>query len=110
MLPDNQPLFSAGAMTGTLTGSPILLKNVYLLSIQLYYTGSPVGTMKLQASCDPGDIAPTHWTDVTSVAVPTSDGFIFWNYPNVGWRYARVVYTFSSGSGTLDGRYNIKSF
>ncbi len=96
-------------------------------AIQIVFTGTPNGTFKLQASCDPVPNAretvgangvvtfsPTNWTDVTNSSFTVvSSGSVFWNYDEtVNWTYVRVVYTdASSGSSTAvitSSRFNGK--
>lgn len=90
---------------------PIWLGHIMHYSIQLKYTGSPAGTFKLQASNDPGRInssdasnqAPiSNWTDVADSAITISAaGDCMYTVENAGYNWVRVVYTASSGSGSL---------
>lgn len=69
-------------------------------SIQLVFTGTPVGEFKLQGSLDGG--TPSNWTDITgSEESVTEAGDILWNAQGVGYRWVRLVYTSTSGTGTL---------
>ena len=47
-------MMSNGVMTGTNTivSDPVCLDQIYGYAIQARWTGTPRGTMKLQASCD----------------------------------------------------------
>lgn len=80
----------------------ILLDQIYGFNFQAILTGSPNGTFKLQASND--DVKePTmvsNWVDIadSSQAVTTS-GSIMWDYNGAFFKWVRVVFTFSSGSG-----------
>jgi hypothetical protein len=109
--------------SATSMGSSFELRAVYLghicnYSIQLVFTGTPGGTFKLQCSNDPGlpnasfdeDRGVTNWTDITGTAVVISAaGDLTWNVENAGYPWVRVVYTFSSGSGSLtSARANVK--
>lgn len=93
------------------------------ISVQLSWTSSPVGTFAIQGSLDysPGDAASAAgrtanagtWTPITltylsgsvfvsATSIPTSVGSpILLNLSNLSFPYIRVVYTRSSGSGTL---------
>lgn len=98
----------------------IYLGDVYMCAIQIIFTGSPTGTFGLQASCDPGSpSAPTdalrsvsvvNWTDVTgSNQAVTSAGNHMWRLDVVAYRWVRVVYTSTSGTGSLTNvRINTK--
>lgn len=99
---------------------PIYLGNTVNYSIQLVFTGSPVGTFKLQCSDDPGN--PTlpgkqpqsdtvvHWTDITdSIQAITEAGNHAWNVQNVGYLWVKVAYVRTSGTGALEvARMTIK--
>lgn len=90
---------------------PIWLGHIIHYSIQLKYTGSPAGTFKLQASNDPGSInssdaanqAPiSNWTDVAdSTITVAAAGDCMYTVENAGYNWVRVVWTPTSGSGSL---------
>jgi len=70
-------------------------------SIQIVFTGSPTGEFKLQGSLD-DDGDPTNWTDITgSEESVTAAGDLLWNAQGVGYKYVRLVYTSTSGTGTM---------
>lgn len=94
-----------------------LLKNIYTFSIAAIVTGTPTGTIKLQASNDPetNDVmplgtpqpTPVNWVDVASSSFSlTAGGETMWNVNAVGYNYVRVVYTDTSG-GTSTATMNI---
>lgn len=88
------------------------LDQVYGIAIQAVFSGSPVGTVKLQGSCDhggsgmpgqpPNDAAVVNWNDIkdSSTAV-TGAGIVDWNYNGVFYNWIRLVYTATSGTGSL---------
>lgn len=99
-------------MSGAIDSTPLQLWNVFLYSIQVFFTGTPTGSFKLQASNDPaaqalatGNItspitAPTHWSDVEdSTFTVVAAGDVMWTVENPGYNWVRVVYTDNS-SGT----------
>lgn len=97
-------LVSAGDMSGNITSNKQQLNHIAMASIQAVYTGSPVGTLKLQISND--DIT---WTDYSgSGAAVSGAGDFMWNISNVAFPLIRVVYTKTSGSGSLDITVNGK--
>ncbi len=111
---NNFAIFSSDDMSGVLTSEPIPLFNIYGFSVQLIYTGSPDGEMKLQASDDDSfenqaNTDPSNWTDLsgTVIAIAAAGSYIY-NYSLVPFNWVRVVWTPSSGSGSLSGRINIK--
>lgn len=88
---------TAGNMAGNLTSDAEPLDSYYGSAIQAVYTGSPVGTLKLQASID-----GTNYSDITASSQSiTASGSFLWNITANFYRYVRVVWTATSGSGTL---------
>lgn len=106
-------LISSGAMGTSLVSSVMDLQQVWIYSLQAYWTGSPTGELKLQASNDITPIftaqdvpffAPTHWSDISgTVASTTAIGSAnyLWNVSTPAYRWARLVYTASTAAGTL---------
>lgn len=100
---------------------PLFLGSIIDYSIQLVFTGAPMGSFKLQCSNDP---APNmtmpqvivqyenviNWTDVKdSEQVISEAGDHLWNVQDCGYQWVRVVYTNTLGTGSLvDARFNIK--
>lgn len=87
---------------------PAALKNIFMYTMAANITGTPTGTIKLQASNDPetNDTMPlgtprpepTNWADITgSTFVVTTASTIMWNVRYIGYNYVRVVYTDTSG-------------
>lgn len=100
--------FDVTDLSGNCVGGHSWLGHAVDYSIQLVFTGSPVGTFKLQASIDPysgsnptGDTI-TNWTDVTdSDQAITAAGNHMWNVENAGYTWVRVIWTVTSGTGDL---------
>jgi hypothetical protein len=108
---------SSTDMSANITSNAIWLGHIANFAIQLTFTGSPTGTFKLQASNDEGandlklaDASITNWTDVDgSDQAITEAGNHMWNVQNCGYRWVRVVYTFTSGTGSITvARMNVK--
>ena len=75
-------------------------------SVQATWTGSPVGTLKLQAS---NNIALLGWTDITSSVVAVNGpGTYLINIERHAYSFVQMVYVATSGSGTLSAVYNSK--
>lgn len=101
-------------MNATINSAPLQLWNVVIYSIQIFFTGTPGGNFKLQASNDPAAQAistgnftsvitvPTNWSDVVSSTFTVSAaGNVMWTVADPGYNWVRVVYTdTSSGSST----------
>lgn len=103
---------SATSLGASANLSAVHIGHVANFAIQLVWTGSPVGTFKLQASCDEG--APSanttavvtsgvsNWTDIADSSVSVfAAGDIMWNVENCGYNFVRVVWARTSGTGSL---------
>lgn len=105
----NDSILAAGNMSGNLTSDSTPLDHIYGFAIQCVFTGSPVGTLKLQSSCDLPNTTPVNWTDVSgSEQSISAAGSHVWNFSGLFADWVRVVYTRTSGSGTLNVRINMK--
>lgn len=105
------------AMSASFNSDPIRLENLTNAAIQAVWSGggSPTGTLKLQCSNDMGtDQAGTgvsNWTDVASSSQSiTASGDHTWNVQNLGYRWARIVWTRSSGGDTFSARLHGKGW
>lgn len=88
------------------------------LSFQAVITGSPVGTLKLQISDDvvPPSLGPdqslnvVNWSDYTgsSSSVSGAENFTY-NLLESGYGWIRLVYTKTSGTGTMNVSFRAKS-
>lgn len=102
------------------TSEPIWLGHIALYSIQIFFTGTPGGNFKLQVSNDIGrpeaakeedrDFKIENWTDVADSATTVSAaGDVFYDVRDSAARWVRVVWTQTSGSGTItSARFNVK--
>lgn len=104
-------LISATSMGATITSAAFPCQFQDNIGIQLDWTGSPVGAFSIQTSIDhaqdsQGVITTAgHWITLTlSTAITASgsadDAYIDLNQLSAPW--IRVVYTSTSGTGTLD--------
>ncbi len=109
-----QLTMSSTTMTSTnvLTSSPIPLDQLWGCAVQVAWTGTPTGNFKIQGSCDappnanqtsaPASVVITNWSDVTSnVAAGGAAGSAILNLADIGYRWARLVYTNSGSSGLI---------
>lgn len=91
------------------------LKSIILYTMAAIITGTPTGSLKLQASNDPETndtqynatasmppaVGPTHWVDITdSTFAVSASGETMWNVRDIGYNYVRVVYTDSSSGAS----------
>lgn len=79
-----------------------------MFSIAFVVTGTPTGTVKLQASNDPETNTtvpldtPINWVDITgSDATVTAAGEVLWDAHDIAYNYVRVIYTDTSGATSL---------
>lgn len=114
------------AMTQNLTSVATVIQKLSMISYQFIWSAgaSPVGTVGLQVSNDfslnaTGNIAnagdwSTYWflksdgTYVTTLAVSGNSGSLYIEVPAVASYAIRAVYTFGSGTGTLNTWINGK--
>lgn len=118
----NENLIPSGAqdMSTSFDLAPVYLGHIVNYSIQLVFTGSPVGTLSLQCSNDPGfptgnspvvqSSNVTNWTIITgSSQAISAAGNVVWNVENAGYTWVRVDYVATSGAGSLtSARTNVK--
>lgn len=111
------PLLTNGNMAGNLSSNGEDVNQIFMFSIQAVFTGAPVGTLKLQVSNDAVPYAPTgdpasnvvNWVDYTgSNSAVNGAGNFMWIVSNGGYRWVRVVYTVSSGTGSMSILYSGK--
>lgn len=101
-----------GNMASSFVSDPVSLDRFTAFAIQAANAGAPVGSVKLQASNDAGyvnqAVGPasaqgiTNWVDIASSAQSIVAGTPnFWNDVYAAYKWARVVYTATSGTGTM---------
>ena len=103
----NKSLATAQAMNANFSTSAQALYQMYGYYITVVVTGTPTGTLKLEASADPFDVQdsdyiPTNWDVVGSSSVAiTAAGTTSWNVIGAMYNYVRVTYTDgSAGTST----------
>tara|TARA_R110002126_G_scaffold172712_1_gene321498 strand:- start:3754 stop:4095 length:342 start_codon:yes stop_codon:yes gene_type:complete len=96
----------AGDMSGTLTGDSTNIMHTDRVGYQILYTGAPNGTFSVEVSND-----ETTWQAlVLSVAIAaTGSGDNHFIDVETASKFVRLVYTFSSGTGSLDVKLTAKS-
>lgn len=109
----NNNVIKTAATVGSFTTNPVALSQVIGYAVQVVFTGSPAGTLKLQASVDSVDMPttePTNWTDIANSMVSiTASGDTVYNVIDVFYTWMRVVYTNTSGTtGSVTVTVNTK--
>jgi hypothetical protein len=122
---DSVPIMTNVAMaTGTVNSIGIEINQLYSWSIQAEWTGSPVGTFTIQVSNDIVPLAPstsnpvgpdpaalvTNWSTYTGSAVVTggSSGNWTWISGLAAYKWVRLSYTGTSGTGTVNANFFAK--
>lgn len=110
---ENTDLISTGKidtdLSASVSSSAILVEHVGMLSLSLAWSGAINGDLEIQCSNDVTSKADdvSNWDTIdASVAVIAAgllDGetHVTYNISNTAFRWFRVVYTRTSGSGTL---------
>ena len=77
--------------------------------LQMVATGNPVGTLTLQASNDPGPLQAVNWKEVpfSSMVINGANNYCY-NISDAYFRYMKIVYTRTSGTGTCSIRVQLK--
>jgi len=104
MLTYTRKIIKDGIMTGTdvLTSISMNIGMMVFASVQLVWTGTPTGVIKLQGSNDENT-----WTDLvelnTKIIQPAgSAGDLLIDLNQLSFKFLRVKYTNASGSGVLN--------
>lgn len=114
------PLFTSADMSGNLTSGAVNIQFLDNVSMQLVFTGVPVGTFSVEGSLDyeANPMAPDvvlnagNWTAITLTPPPTASGgsdSILLDLYGLSFPYLRLVYTATSGSGFLTALASCKS-
>lgn len=106
-------IISAGDMSAaSVTSTALDINQAYSFSIQAAWTGStPVGTLQIQGSNDiVASISNvTNWSNVGgtagTAAVSGNAGSAMLEIPVAEYHYVRVVYTKTSGTGTINATF-----
>lgn len=108
----------AGNMSGNITSPVTCIQYLDNCLIQLNFTGTPTGTFSVQVSADyarddQGNVTNAgNWVPLTLSPSPSAAGAanqIIIDMNEMPAPYLRVVYTFTSGTGTLDMYITAKS-
>jgi hypothetical protein len=101
-------------MSTTLNSVACQVYGSFAFSIQIFFTGTPTGSFKLQMSDYPAytgvpnsggsglNVSPTtQWTDIAnSTFTVTAAGNVAWDYSWAGFNWVRVVYSDTSGGSS----------
>lgn len=92
----------------------------YGVSIQAIITGSPIGILRLQGSNDYGSRNSSipdqgqgvvNWSDIANSDTPVAGaGSASWNFQGSFYKWIRLIYVATSGTGNITARANSKGF
>lgn len=100
----NYKIITNGDMTSNITSSVVDMSRTDGYSVYAKWTGSPVGTLKIQASLD-----GINYIDYPGSATAINgSGDAMYEITTAFYDKVQIVYTFSSGSGTLNVQINGK--
>jgi hypothetical protein len=100
-----------GDMSADIDGSAVSVAGWNGFSIQSVYTGTPVGRLKVQISCDltNNPLAVSNWDDIGDPKDVVGAGSHTFVVKYVKWKWARLVYVSTSGSGVLNANLNFRT-
>jgi hypothetical protein len=111
------PVITNASMSTSVTSAVTLIQNTSQIGYDISWTGAPVGTFSVQVSntyslyADGTVNNPGTWTSLTLSNVPTLSGTPGNGYIDIDAisSYAiRLVYNYTSGTGTLNATVNGK--
>lgn len=107
----NEKILVDADMSADFVSAPILIDQIFGYSFQAFFDDAPDGSFKLQASNDdvPLPAMVENWSDVASSTITVSaSGDAMWNVTNAFYKWVRIVWTFSSGTGLAQITYASK--
>ena len=103
---DFSGLIVDGDMSSTVTGPSTNILHMDRVGLQLKWTGTPTGTFSVQISNDNTNWIAMDLSSAVSATGSADDAFID---VESAAKYVRLVYTATSGSGTLNVHITSKS-
>lgn len=109
---NNKQIATAVPLNANYNSPYMPLKSNFMYSMAFIVTGTPTGTVQIQASNDPEtndtqynqaaamppSVGPVNWVTITnSPFVLSTSGETMWNVRDVGYNYVRVQYLDASG-------------
>lgn len=101
----NKHVIDSGDMSGNLDSGLIDLSNVLGYAVQAVWSGAPVGNIVIEGSND-----GINFKTISTTAAGGSSGSILSNNDGIHYVYLKVIFTFTSGSGTLDVNVSGKKY
>jgi hypothetical protein len=102
----NAPIYTAQDMSLTSTSSIMNIMEAKGYCIQALYTGAPVGTLQVQGSNDGVNFINVPGSQFTVAVSAAGESLI--TDPTPFYAFVQLVYTFTSGTGSLSALINAK--
>lgn len=109
-------LVVAQSMAGDVTSDPTNIQYTDNCCIQANFTGTPTGVFAVQGSVDHAEYALTHevlvtgnWVTITTGSASGSAGLVLFDLNQLSFPWVRLIYTRTSGTGTLDAYIGSKA-
>jgi hypothetical protein len=100
-----------GSMSSDVSSEWVLIDQLAGFALQCVYSGTPNGTLSVLVSCDPvaspDDVVNFDTLASSSVAISAS-GVTTYNVNNQYYKWFKVYFDYTSGSGSLNVAYNGK--
>lgn len=112
-----QTLKDESVSTTSVNSNGIYMAQIFCYSMIAIFVGAPVGSVKIQVSNDNVPVAQgvnpslnvVNWVDLpSSTQAVAAAGQFFLKDQDIGYLWARLVYTRTSGTGTLTVNATIK--
>lgn len=102
----NVQVYTNQSMVASSNSLPLNIDECVSYCVHAKFTGAPVGELKIQGSNDPAILGYDDITDSIS-AVTEAGGYIL-NVELPAYSFIRLVYTATSGTGTINAKINAK--
>lgn len=105
MRPFNYPIANDGNMNADVYSAPIPVSMATYASLHAAWTGSPVGTLLIEASDDSTFTLP--WATIAASQISINGpGNVIYGLSEIGYAFIRLHYEAVSGSGALSAIIN----
>lgn len=101
---------ASGSLASTLTGDSHGVAQFSTGSVQAVWTGTPTGDFTIEVSNDAPNTTPSNWTELpdSTQAAGGAAGSHVWYLDHIGYTHIRLVYTSTSGTGSVTARFTGK--
>lgn len=99
----NKQVFNAGDMSGNLNSDILDVAEARGYCVHQFWSGAPAGNIILQGSND-----GINFKAITTTAAGGASGSLLNNQPDIYYRYIQLIFTFTSGTGSLTAYISAK--